>query len=647
MAGDRSAASCLQAALEHAGCGFEVLPVRSRAKAPLTRHGLHDATRDEATIQGWWAKWPSAGVAITCGEASGLVVLDVDPPAGEASLAALEDQHYKLPPTLEARTPRGGRHLYFSLVPGQAVRNSAGKLGPGLDVRGEGGYVLAPPTPCYAWVRKCKPEPLPEWLAALISVPATAPSSAGANEAGKIAEGQRNVALTSLAGTMRRRGMTPEAITAALLAENATRCDPPLAEAEVETIARSVARYRSVQSTTREKEKVAPAPVTVAAPPLTVEQARAMLADLLFSIGGFLSSYLAISTAQTHVLAVWVFHTHAIEAADRTPYLHVRSPEKRCGKSLLLDLLKLLVRNPWRTSNASPAAIPRKISLSRPTALLDEADTYIRADDERGETLRGVLDAGFERGGVYSRCVGQGAALKVEDFDVFCPKAIAGLHDLPATVADRSIPIKMKRALPGEIRRRFHRHEAEPAAAALRGRIEACGAPLIPGLKDARPERVLELNDRQNDITEPLLAIADLAGDGWPEYLRDFLYQLFEAEEESEQSLGIRLLADVRVIFDERGVERLASGDLVQALRELPDAPWGDWRGRGITGHALARMLRGFHIKPDRWRDGSQIVRGYGAKSFRDSWARYLPVPPSSQEGSQTSQTSQATESTS
>ena|SRR5437016_7290806 len=178
--------------------------------------------------------------------------------------------------------------------------------------------------------------------------------------------------------------------------------------------------------------------------------------------------------------------------------------------------------------------------------------------------LRGILNAGFARGGTFSRCVGQGAGLHVEDLDVFCPKAIAGLRELPDTVADRSIPIRMKRAIPGEVRSRFFRREVEPVAAALRNRIEMCGVGLLPVLKSARPQRIAQLNDRQGDIVEPLLAIADLAGNEWPERVCSALLQVFVPE--TDESNGARLLADLREVFREAGVEKLKTIRLIDQL---------------------------------------------------------------------------------
>src|SRR5437879_4495441 len=118
----------------------------SAGKHPRTEHGFKDATMDITFIRRWVKEWPDANRAIATGADSGLVVLDVDPDkGGDESLAVLENAHDWLPPTIEVITGGGGRHVYLS-HPGIEIRNSAGELGPGLDVRGDGGYVLAPPS---------------------------------------------------------------------------------------------------------------------------------------------------------------------------------------------------------------------------------------------------------------------------------------------------------------------------------------------------------------------------------------------------------------------------------------------------------------------------------------------------------------------
>jgi hypothetical protein len=178
------------AALRYAALGWPVLPLHTPdhgrrcscgrpncpkpGKHPRSRRGLCDASADAAEIRAWWATWPHANVGVATGR---LVILDVDGAHGRATLAALERAHGPLPPTLTAVTGRGA-HLYFR-ADAHRVANSAGRLGAGLDVRGRGGYVVAPPSlhadgHRYRWSARRRPAPLPCWLAELLTT-ATAP----------------------------------------------------------------------------------------------------------------------------------------------------------------------------------------------------------------------------------------------------------------------------------------------------------------------------------------------------------------------------------------------------------------------------------------------------------------------------------------
>lgn len=239
----------LAQALAYAARGWPVIPCRPHGKEPLVAGGYRAATTDPDVIRGWWMRWPDANVGIPTGRPSGIIVIDVDPRhGGGETLLELPE----LPQTVEVITGGGGRHLYF-LAPNQEIRCRPNALGPGLDLRGDGGYVLVPPSvhPSgrrYEWELSSHPEdvaiaPLPDWLIEWLAKPETASNTPQTVEDERIPAGRRNVTLTSLAGSMRRRGMTREAIKAALLAENAARCDPPLPEDEVRRIAASVSRY--------------------------------------------------------------------------------------------------------------------------------------------------------------------------------------------------------------------------------------------------------------------------------------------------------------------------------------------------------------------------------------------------------------------
>jgi hypothetical protein len=263
----------VKAALAYAARGWLVVPLHnpkqgvcscrkkncsSPGKHPRTEHGLKDGSKDPKQIALWWESWPDANLGILTGQGSGLLVLDVDGEEGKAALKALTAAHGTLPKTPCVKTGRKGAdgkrkgcHYYFCAPEGVLIRNSVGNtnpLGKGLDIRADGGYVVAPPSLhpsglLYEWLAPEQPlVEVPPWMLAKLA--ATKPAPAPAKTQGEIiGEGGRNHALASLAGTMRRRGMTPEAIEAALVTENDARCKPPLPASEVREIARSVARY--------------------------------------------------------------------------------------------------------------------------------------------------------------------------------------------------------------------------------------------------------------------------------------------------------------------------------------------------------------------------------------------------------------------
>jgi putative DNA primase/helicase len=221
-------------------------------------NGLQDATTDEGLIRRWFGRWPNANIGIRTGSVSGFVVLDVDPRHGGAeALRRLERAHGALPDTIEALTGGGGRHVLLAHPGGVLIRNAAGKLGEGLDVRGDGGYIVAPPGKHasggrYEWELSGHPDevplaPIPGWITRLLGVAPGVERTNGkappGDDGGPIPEGQRNPTLTSMAGSMRRYGADPEAIYEALSKVNATRCVPPLGDEEVRSIAQSVGRY--------------------------------------------------------------------------------------------------------------------------------------------------------------------------------------------------------------------------------------------------------------------------------------------------------------------------------------------------------------------------------------------------------------------
>lgn len=191
--------------------------------------------------------------------------------------------------------------------------------------------------------------------------------------------------------------------------------------------------------------------------------------EILDSVRQFIRRFVALSDNQAIVGSLFPAHTHALEAADCTPYLQVNSAEKGSGKTRLLEVLRHLVFGAWLTGRVSAAVLTRKVDAVRPTLLLDESDAAFGSEKEYAEALRGILNTGYRRGGVASCCVGRGAGISYRDFSTFCPKAIAGIGKLPDTVADRSIPIRLKRARRGEVQR-FRERDIERDAGEIKAR---------------------------------------------------------------------------------------------------------------------------------------------------------------------------------
>ncbi len=244
------------------------------------------------------------------------------------------------------------------------------------------------------------------------------------------------------------------------------------------------------------------------------------LSDLLDAVSDFLCRFVAFRLrTQVIACALWAAHTHAIAAADNTGYLGVTSAEKRSGKTRLLDVLELLVANPWRVVLPSEAVLFRKLAASPGTTLmLDEIDAVFGPKTAaQQEGIRALLNDGYRRGSKVPRCVGEGSKQKVVDFDVYGAKALAGIGRLPDTVGDRCIDIRLQRRAKSEHVERFRYRDVGPDGDDLRRALADALAPHIETLRDARPELPYELEDRLQDSWEPLLAIADLAGGEWPE----------------------------------------------------------------------------------------------------------------------------------
>ena len=350
------------------------------------------------------------------------------------------------------------------------------------------------------------------------------------------------------------------------------------------------------------------------------------LADLLEKVVRTLRRFVLLTEHQTTAIALWVAHTHAFEAAECTPYLSINSVEKQSGKTRLLEVLEFLVANPWLTARTSTAALKNKIEADHPTLLLDESDTAFKSDEEYSESLRGVLNSGYRKRGVYSTSVKVNGNWVNKDFSTFCPKAIAGIGKLPDTIADRSIPIEMKRAAPKEKVAAFRERDARPELEPIQTELSEWAAWHEDALAAARPSIPRSLSDRSQDVWEPLVAVADIAGDGWPERAREAAIALSSREANDADSLRVSLLRDIKGVFQITGLIRIPTPTLIDELVAIDVAPWGDLSrsGKPLDNRSLARLLRDFPIKPTIWKEDGHTVRGYLKDDFLDAWSRYV-----------------------
>ena len=324
--------------------------------------------------------------------------------------------------------------------------------------------------------------------------------------------------------------------------------------------------------------------------------------------------------------ALWIAHAHLMGCWDTTPRLAFMSAEKESGKTRALEVTALLVPEPILSISASPAVIVRLVSAGQPTILYDEIDgVFGNAKMQEANTdLRSVLNGGYRRGAKVHRCVTHGKKIETEELDAFAPVAVAGLRDLPDTLASRSIFVRMKRRAPDEqvesFRYRYHADEAKPIREEL---AEWCGQHEAD-LAGAEPELSRGIEDRAADCWEPLLAIADAAGGDWPKRARAAASYLANRGKDEAQTTGVELLGHCREAFG--NCQHLPTGILLERLIGRDESPWADIRGRPLDGRGLGLRLKGYGIKSKSVRVGEEkTTRGYGASDFADAWNRYLP----------------------
>jgi putative DNA primase/helicase len=367
--------------------------------------------------------------------------------------------------------------------------------------------------------------------------------------------------------------------------------------------------------------------------------------ELITDMARVVRSHVILSEHQALAVALWVLHSHAVEYAEHTPRLQIRSPTMRCGKTTLMNTVAPMLPKALNTENITTAALFRVIEMCQPTLLIDEADSFLKRDDGRdNEEMRGILNAGHARGGKVIRVVGENHEPRA--FKVFTPLVYAWLVrrglQVAQTLEDRSITVELRRRLPDEQIERLRSNRT--------GHLEILGrraarwvADHGQQLQDANPTLTDDLNDRAKDNWRPLVAIADAMSADVGAKARAAALKITEENLQSDEDASIMALADVASICDEkefeaqrkltgastrvalpedpseRLVRNLATMEILLALIAMEDRPWGEWRrGQPLTPNSLARLLKPFGI-------GSKPIRFNASDHSRLTAARHWP----------------------
>jgi hypothetical protein len=328
--------------------------------------------------------------------------------------------------------------------------------------------------------------------------------------------------------------------------------------------------------------------------------------------------YLVLSDAAADVIALWVMHTWTVNAFTMSPRLAIVSPTKGCGKTTVLRLLNHIARRAKRAGSISPSALFRTIEQFQPTVLLDETEKYI----EHGSDLHALLNEGHCKGGTVLRVLGE--KLELREFSVFGAMAFARNGRLPDDLEQRSMVIEMQRRRVDEELAELRDDRSEP----LQQIAKMCARwadDYGSMVADADPN--MEMINRDRDNWRPLFSIADVIGGDWPDRIREAAMVIAPRDSET---FGIMLLADIKMLFEERNTDRLASAEICDALAAMENRPWAEWKAskgaspKPITKNQLAQLLKPFHIVSDSVRISDHTPKGYYLHQFTEAFDRYL-----------------------
>ncbi len=337
---------------------------------------------------------------------------------------------------------------------------------------------------------------------------------------------------------------------------------------------------------------------------------------LLKELKGIYTQYAILPDGAADALSLWTLGTYCFDAFRIFPMIGLSSPEKRCGKSTVMTLLKALTNRSLLASNISPAAVYRITEICKPTLLIDEADTFLKDNDE----LRGIINSGHLKDTAFViKC--DGDQNEPKKFSTWTPKALAMIGELPDTNKDRSVVITMRRRLPDETVSKMPLDASEQFKD-IRRKCKRWANDNFDQLTRYVPVLPSHNNDRELDNWTPMFSIAGICGN--EQVALDSMMRISHVGE--EESIGPMILNDIKTVFEQKGTDKVFSEDLVNDLIEFDDRPWAEWKhGNPITKTSIARLLKPYKIKSKSIRFGSDVSKGYSLESFQDAFSRYLP----------------------
>lgn len=347
--------------------------------------------------------------------------------------------------------------------------------------------------------------------------------------------------------------------------------------------------------------------------------------DIITRVRDFITSYVSLpDDSYADALALYVLHTHAFPAARTTPYIYITSQGPGSGKTRVMEVLYEVCRSAQLFSGMTGPTMFHMIEAIKPTLFLDEVDTIYSG--AKNEELRGVLNGGYKHNGKVPR-VDPKSELGFREYSTFCPKVLAGIDNgqVPNTVLDRSITIRLIKAKPGEVQP-FYSEDVEDIAEDLKDDIATWYAANTDTLTDRskRPEPIDGLSDRQNDIVRPLLTIAATVP-GWAKRARVSLTEVFR-DTDTPLTPQAEALADIRAYMVAHDLDRISSAKVAELVGQNAKQV-GAWLSAfGVT----PSTLRGFDERPAARVDGqSDKVKGYlRTGTMEAAWTRFLPPLP-------------------